>query len=62
MQHGKLQRPWATRFRGMPTEQQALGPYVERSRADWAELAEHAQVSLDPATLERVRGLGIRPA
>ena len=58
MQHGKLQRPWATRFRGMPTEQQALGPYVERSRADWAELAEHAQVSLDPATLERVRGLG----
>ena len=35
-----------------------LGPYVERSRADWAELAEHAQVSLDPATLERVRGLG----
>jgi type I pantothenate kinase len=42
----------------MPTEQRALGPYVERSRADWAELAEHAQVSLDPATLERVRGLG----
>ncbi len=58
MQHGKLRHSWATRFRGMPTEQQALGPYVERSRADWAELAEHAQVSLDAATLDRVRGLG----
>ena len=34
------------------------GPYVERSRADWAELAEHAPITLDPATLERVRGLG----
>ena len=34
------------------------GPYVELSRADWAELAEHAPITLDPSTLERVRGLG----
>jgi type I pantothenate kinase len=34
------------------------GPYVERSRADWAELAEHTPITLDPSTLERVRGLG----
>ena len=33
-------------------------PYVELSRADWAELAEQAPINLDPATLERVRGLG----
>ncbi len=37
---------------------QALGPYVERNRADWAELAEQTAIGLDPATLERVRGLG----
>lgn len=36
---------------------QALGPYVERSRADWAALAESAPLDLDAATLERVRGL-----
>ena len=34
------------------------GPYVERSRKDWAELAEQTPITLDPATLERVRGLG----
>jgi type I pantothenate kinase len=34
------------------------GPYVERSRADWAELAEHTPITLDASTLERVRGLG----
>ena len=33
-------------------------PYVELSRADWAELAEQTPINLDPATLERVRGLG----
>ena len=33
-------------------------PYVELSRADWAALAEQAPINLDPATLERVRGLG----
>jgi type I pantothenate kinase len=33
-------------------------PYVERSREDWAELAEQTPITLDPATLERVRGLG----
>ena len=35
-----------------------LGPYVERSRADWAELAEQTMVGLDAETLDRVRGLG----
>jgi type I pantothenate kinase len=38
-------------------DNQALGPYVERNRADWAELAEQTAIGLDPATLERVRGL-----
>jgi len=33
-------------------------PYVERSRADWAALAEQTPITLDPSTLERVRGLG----
>ena len=42
----------------MPADAQLLGPYVELSRADWAELAEHGQTGLDTATLERVRGLG----
>jgi type I pantothenate kinase len=37
---------------------QVLGPYVERSRADWAALAESAPMALDAGTLERVRGLG----
>src|SRR5881409_2921547 len=33
------------------------GPYVERSRADWAALAAADALSLDAETLERVRGL-----
>jgi type I pantothenate kinase len=33
-------------------------PYVELSRADWAELAEQTPINLDPSILERVRGLG----
>ena len=37
---------------------QVLGPYVELSRADWAALAEQTATTLDPAALERVRGLG----
>ncbi len=41
----------------MTPDTQLLGPYVELSRPDWAELAEQAQTSLDAATLERVRGL-----
>ncbi len=41
----------------MPHEAQVFGPYVERSRADWAELAEQTQIGLDPATLEKLRGL-----
>src|SRR6185295_400096 len=35
-----------------------LGAYVERSREDWAELAEQMPIPLDEATLEKVRGLG----
>ena len=42
----------------MPNDAQLLGPYVERSRADWAELAEHMPIPLDETTLEKVRGLG----
>ena len=33
------------------------GPYLERRRADWAELAATAPMTLDAATLERLRGL-----
>ena len=33
------------------------GPYIERRRADWAELAATAPMTLDGATLERLRGL-----
>ena len=42
----------------MPADTALLGPYVELSRADWAQLAEHGQAGLDTPTLERVRGLG----
>lgn len=42
----------------MPADTRVLGPYVERSRADWAALAEQTAISLDAAALERVRGLG----
>ena len=41
----------------MPNDAQLIGPYVERSRADWAELAAHMPIPLDEATLEKVRGL-----
>jgi len=33
------------------------GPYVERDRADWAELAHSTPLTLDTATLDRLRGL-----
>ena len=36
---------------------QVSGPYIERRRADWAELAATAPMTLDGATLERLRGL-----
>src|ERR671912_1963554 len=42
----------------MRRDGQALGPYVKRSRADWAELAASTPMALDAATLERLRGLG----
>ncbi|HET9873754.1 MAG TPA: type I pantothenate kinase [Propionibacteriaceae bacterium] len=34
-----------------------LGPYVERSRADWAHLTQSTALTLDAATLEALRGL-----
>ncbi len=42
----------------MPHDAPVLGPYVERSRHDWAELAEQAPLALDADTLDRLRGLG----
>jgi type I pantothenate kinase len=42
----------------MPQDAQLAGPYVERSRADWAELAESTPMGLDDTTLEKLRGLG----
>ncbi|GAA2097959.1 type I pantothenate kinase [Microlunatus panaciterrae] len=41
----------------MPHEANSLGPYVERSRADWAALAASTPMTLDAATLDRLRGL-----
>jgi len=41
----------------MRRDGQALGPYVERSRADWAELAASTPMAVDAATLDRLRGL-----
>ncbi|HYP45928.1 MAG TPA: type I pantothenate kinase [Propionibacteriaceae bacterium] len=39
------------------SQAQLSGPYVERSRADWAELAYATPLTLDERTLERLRGL-----
>ena len=47
-----------TRFLPMPDDAELRGAYVERSRADWAELAEHMPIPVDEATLEKIRGLG----
>jgi type I pantothenate kinase len=41
----------------MRRDGQVLGPYVERSRSDWAELAASTPMALDAATLGRLRGL-----
>ena len=42
----------------MRDDLELLGAYVERNRADWAELAEQMPIPLDETTLEKVRGLG----
>jgi type I pantothenate kinase len=42
----------------MPVDAQVWGPYVERSRDDWAALAEATAMGLDADALHRVRGLG----
>ena len=47
-----------TRFLPMPDDAELRGAYVERSRADWAELAEHMSIPVDEAMLEKIRGLG----
>ena len=41
----------------MPHEAQLAGPYVERDREDWAELAHSTPLTLDTTTVERLRGL-----
>jgi type I pantothenate kinase len=41
----------------MPHDALVYGPYVERSRSDWAELAHSTPLTLDATTLERLRGL-----
>jgi type I pantothenate kinase len=40
----------------MPHDAQVYGPYVERKRSDWAELAHATPLTLDTATLDRLRG------
>ncbi len=34
------------------------GPYIELSRAEWTDLADHTDIDLDDETLSRLRGLG----
>ncbi|WP_203569100.1 type I pantothenate kinase [Aestuariimicrobium ganziense] len=34
------------------------GPFVELTRDEWAALADHTDIEIDQATLERLRGLG----
>lgn len=41
-----------------PTENQALSPFVEISRSEWAELAKSNDSPLTEAELENIRGLG----
>lgn len=41
----------------MPNSGNGSGPYVERSRADWAELAKSTPLTLGSDTLESLRGL-----
>ena len=41
----------------MPHDAQVYGPYVERSRDDWAELAHAIPLTLDATTLDHLRGL-----
>src|SRR6185503_10440947 len=47
-----------TRFLPMSEDPPLRGAYVERSREDWAELAEHMPTPLDETMLEKIRGLG----
>ncbi len=41
----------------VPSNGNGSGPYVERSRSDWAELAKSTPLTLDVKTLESLRGL-----
>ena len=41
-----------------PTENQALSPFVEISRSEWAELAKSNDTPLTEAEVENIRGLG----
>ena len=40
-----------------PESDEPTGPYVERSRADWADLAASTEMTLDAGTLDTLRGL-----
>lgn len=41
-----------------PTENQALSPFAEISRSEWAELAKSNETPLTEAEIENIRGLG----
>ena len=42
----------------VPMTAQQAGPYVELTRRQWADLADHTDIDLDDQTLARLRGLG----
>ena len=43
---------------GTEDDDDPRGPYIELSRAEWTELADHTDIDLDEDTLARLRGLG----
>ena len=48
---------WPTASDAPTAETDSLGPYVERSRADWAALAASTPMTLTDETLDRLRGV-----
>ena len=51
MTRGRGALPEPTRLPPMPVDAQVWGPYVERSRDDWAALAESTAAGLDADAL-----------
>ncbi|MEI7420431.1 MAG: type I pantothenate kinase, partial [Actinomycetes bacterium] len=41
-----------------PIDEQAVSPFVDISRSDWAELAKSTEAPLTQAEIEKIRGLG----